>query len=115
MHPRSQYESEDTISRGSVLKSAYCSEQETISTLKHRRQKNPDDWLKYRKLRNKVNIALRKAEKEYYDDLAQNQCNLQAVWKELNKITGKGCKKCIGTIHVNGHDITQSQDKTSTL
>ena len=45
------------------------------------------------------------------DDLAQNQCNPQTVWKELNKITEKGCKERIGTIQVNGHDITRNQDK----
>ena len=37
--------------------------------------------------------------------------NPQAVWKELNKIIGKGCKERIGTIQVNGHDTTRNQDK----
>ena len=31
---------------------------------KAQKTKKTDDWLKYRELRNKVNIALRKAEKE---------------------------------------------------
>ena len=51
------------------------------------------------------------AEKEYYVDLAQSQGNPQAVWKDLNKIIGKGCKERVGTIQVNGHDITRNQDK----
>ena len=32
--------------------------------------------------------------------------------EELNKIIGKGCKERIGTIQVNGHDITRNQDKS---
>ena len=72
-------------------------------------QKTKGDWLKYKKL--KVNMALRKAEKEYYDDHAQNRSNPQAILKDLNKIIGKGCKEHIGTIQVNGHDITWNQDK----
>ena len=70
----------------------------TVHT-KAQKTKDPDGWLKYKKLRNKDNLVIRKAEKEYYD-LAQDQGNPQAVWKDLNKIIAKGCKEHIGTFQV---------------
>lgn len=57
---------------------------------KAQRTKDPCDWEKYRKLRNIVGKTLRKAEKEYFEEVARIQGNPQAVWKDLNKVIGRG-------------------------
>ena len=56
--------------------------------LSQKAQKTKDscDWEKYRKLKNKVGKTLCKAEKEYFEEVARNQGNPQAVWKDLNKV-----------------------------
>ena len=83
----------------------------TYFLTKAHRTNDPDDWRKYRKLRNKVTTTLRKAEKEYFQEVARNQGNPRAVWKDLNKVIGRGRKDRIGTIQVNGRDIVRSLDK----
>jgi len=78
---------------------------------KAQRTIDPCDWEKYRKLRNRVGKTLRKAEKEYFEEVAHIQGNPRAVWKDLNKVIGRGQREHIATIQVKGHDIVRNRDK----
>ena len=54
------------------------------------------DWSNYKSLRNKVNIRLRKAKKDYFSNqIASHKCNSKAVWKTINNLLGRQNKPTI--------------------
>lgn len=84
---------------------------ENLLSQKGTKTKDPCDWEKYRKLRNRVGKTLRKAEKEYFEEVTRIQGNPRAVWKDLNKVIGRGQREHIATIQVKGRDIVRNRDK----
>ena len=53
---------------------------------------NENDWLNFRLTRNKVNIKLRNAKKDYYSSkIAGQQFNPKKAWKSINSLLGMAC------------------------
>ena len=54
------------------------------------------DWLNYKTSRNKVNIQLRNAKKDYYSTKISGQkCNPKEAWKTINNILGRQSKPTV--------------------
>ena len=51
---------------------------------------NENDWLNFRATRNKVNIKLKNAKKNYYSSkIAGQKSNLKKAWKSINSLSGR--------------------------
>lgn len=52
--------------------------------------KSEHDWSKYKKHRNKANIMLKNAKKEYYSNkIAKQKLKLKEAWNTINSLLGK--------------------------
>ena len=52
-----------------------------------------NDWLNYTRTRNRVNIELRNAKKDYYSmKIADDKSNPKQAWKTINSLLGSEAK-----------------------
>ena len=54
------------------------------------KSKNPADWIKYKEVKNSVNMQVRKCKSDYYCNLIEESKNQpKSLWKHLNNITSR--------------------------
>ena len=70
------------------------------------------DWFNYKQTRNKVNIELRNAKKDYYSlKIAGQKHNPKQVWKTVNNLLGKQNKQTVvNELDIEGEILTNPQD-----
>ena len=76
---------------------------------------NENDWLNFKTTRNKVNIELRNAKKDYYSSkIAGQKFNPKKAWKSINNLLGRQNKPtvinelCVGENNLANHkDIAE--------
>ncbi|CAB3998795.1 Hypothetical predicted protein [Paramuricea clavata] len=70
------------------------------------------DWLNYKTARNKVNIQLKNAKKDYYSTkIAGQKHNPKEAWKTINNILGRQSKPTVANeLKVGENILTNTQD-----
>ena len=73
---------------------------------------NENDWLNFRLTRNKVNIKLRNAKKDYYSSkIAVQKFNPKKAWKSINSLLGRENKPTVvNEITVGNNNLTCPED-----
>ena len=73
---------------------------------------NENDWLNFRTTRNKVNIKLRNAKKDYYSSkIAGQKFNPKKAWKSINSLLGKQNKPTVvNELTVGNNTLTCPED-----
>ena len=73
---------------------------------------NENDWLNFRTTRNKVNIKLRNAKKDYYSSkIAGQKCNPKKAWKSINNLLGRQNKPTVvNELTVGNNKLTCPED-----
>ena len=71
-----------------------------------------NDWLNYQRTRNKVNIELRKAKKDYYSTkIAGDKSNPKEAWKTINSLLGRRNKPTIvNELKLGENSLTNPKD-----
>ena len=71
-----------------------------------------NDWSNYQRTRNKVNIELRNARKDYYSTkIAGDKSNPKEAWKTINSLLGKSNKPTIvNELKLDENSLTNSKD-----
>ena len=70
------------------------------------------DWLNYKTSRNKVNIQLRNAKKNYYSTkISDQKCNPKEAWKTINDILGRQRKPTVvNELKLGENSLTNTKD-----
>jgi hypothetical protein len=70
------------------------------------------DWLNYKTIRNKVNIQLRNAKKNYYSTkISDQKCNPKEAWKTINNILGRLSKPTVvNELKLGENSLTNTKD-----
>ena len=70
------------------------------------------DWLNYKTTRNKVNIQLRNAKKNYYSTkISDQKCNPKEAWKTINDILGRQRKPTVvNELKLGENSLTNTKD-----
>lgn len=70
------------------------------------------DWMVYKQTRNKVNLEIRKAKKDYYSKrIAGQKHNPKDSWKTINNLLGRQNKPTkVNQLSMNGNNLTSSED-----
>ncbi|CAB4010237.1 RNA-directed DNA polymerase from mobile element jockey-like, partial [Paramuricea clavata] len=70
------------------------------------------DWLVYKQTRNKVNIEMKKAKKDYYSKrIAGQKQNPKEAWKTMNNLLGRQNKPTkVNELSISGNNLTNSED-----
>ena len=73
---------------------------------------NENDWLIFKTTRNKVNIELRNAKKDYYSSkIADQKFNPKKAWKSINSLLGRQNKPTvINELRVGENNFTNHED-----
>ena len=73
---------------------------------------NENDWLNFRATRNKVNIKLRNAKKDYYSSkIAGQKFNPKKAWKSINSLLGRQNKPtAVNELTVGDNKLTCPED-----
>ena len=73
---------------------------------------NENDWLTFKTTRNKVNIELRNAKKDYYSSkIADQKFNPKKAWKSTNSLLGRQNKPTvINELRVGENNFTNHED-----
>ena len=73
---------------------------------------NENDWLIFKTTRNKVNIELRNAKKDYYSwKIADQKFNPEKAWKSINSLLGRQNKPTvINELRVGENNFTNHED-----
>ena len=73
---------------------------------------NENDWLNFRLTRNKVNIKLRNAKKDYYSSkIAGQKFNPKKAWKSINSLLGRENKPTVvNELTVGNNNLTCPED-----
>ena len=73
---------------------------------------NENDWLNFRTTRNKVNIKLRNAKKDYYSSkIAGQKFNPKKAWKSINSLLGRQNKPTVvNELTVGNNALTCPED-----
>ena len=73
---------------------------------------NENDWLIFKTTRNKVNIELRNAKKDYYSSkIADQKFNPKKAWKSINSVLGRQNKPTvINELLVGENNFTNHED-----
>ena len=73
---------------------------------------NENDWLNFRLTRNKVNIKLRNAKKDYYSSkIAGQKFNPKKAWKSINSLLGRENKPTVvNELTVANNNLTCPED-----
>ena len=73
---------------------------------------NENDWLNFRTTRNKVNIKLRNAKKDYYSSkIAGQKSNPKKAWKSINNLLGRQNKPTVvNELTVGNNKLTCPED-----
>ena len=73
---------------------------------------NENDWLNFRLTRNKVNIKLRNAKKDYYSsEIAGQKFNPKKAWKSINSLLGRENKPTVvNELTVGNNNLTCPED-----
>ena len=71
-----------------------------------------NDWFDYKTSRNKVNIELRNAKKDYYSSkIADQKFNPKKAWKSINNLLGRQNKPTVvNEINLDGKSFTTPKD-----
>ena len=71
-----------------------------------------NDWLIYKKTRNKVNIELRNSKKDYYSTkIAGDRSNPKEAWKTINNLLGRQSKSTtVNELKLNESSLTNPKD-----
>ena len=71
-----------------------------------------NDWLIYKKTRNKVNIKLRNSKKDYYSTkIAGDRSNPKEAWKTINNLLGRQSKSTtVNELKLNESSLTNPKD-----
>ena len=57
---------------------------------RHTKPRDPDDWLRYRQIRNEVNFEMKAKKKSYFSQkLEENRGNIKKTWNVLNTAMGR--------------------------
>ena len=82
----------------------------TYYCTKAKKSKKVEDWEQYRRLRNRVTWELKKAKLQYFDDLShQASGNPKKLWKELNRVLGRGSEQNIEALKVSSGRVIDRQ------
>ena len=74
---------------------------------KAKKSRNQDDWKQYRKLRNLVTWELKKAKTQFFERMSDHSFrNPRKMWKELNRVLGRGDKQKIDAVKTPDGRIT---------
>lgn len=79
---------------------------------KAKKSGNQEDWNQYRRLRNLVTWELncKKAKLQYFEKVSEKSArNSREMWKELNRVLGRGDKQGIEAIKTTHGRITDKQ------
>ena len=81
------------------------------------KSRNPDDWARFKKLRNEINSMRMKKKTEYFSKkLQENKGDVKGTWKVLNMALGKKSKTTtFNSIKDKGKEITDPQEIANTL
>ena len=81
------------------------------------KSRNPDDWARFKKLRNEINSMRMKNKKEYFSKkLQENSGDVKGTWRVLNMALGKKSKTTtFNLIKDKGKEITDPQEIANTL
>ena len=73
---------------------------------------NENDWLNFRLTRNKVNVKLRNAKKDYYSPkIAGQKFNPKKAWKSINSLLGRENKPTVvNELTVGNNNLTCPED-----
>lgn len=91
---------------------------DNLYTLSKRQPFNVRVLEQARKARNKTNVLIRQAKKDYYREKIENSENSsKEMWKQINSITGNNPKsKCIKSVkNVNGELVTERVEVANTF
>ena len=71
-----------------------------------------NDWLNFKTARNKVNIELRSAKKDYYSSkIAGQKINPKKAWKSINNLLGRQNKPTVvNELNVGEQNLTSPED-----
>ena len=77
---------------------------------KAKKSNNVDDWNLYRKLRNRITREVKRAEIQYFEKLSeQSSGNPRKMWKELNRVLGRGSRQKIEALTTPSGRVTELQ------
>ena len=70
-----------------------------------------NDWLDFKTTRNKVNIKLRNAKKDYSSKIAGQKLNPKKAWKSINNLLGRQNKPTVvNELNVGKNNLTSPED-----
>ena len=72
---------------------------------------NRDDWIKFKKVKNKTNRIIKETKANYYkSNIDSTSGNPRAIWKTLNELMGRNAKSSgINSIKIDNVAVTDSQ------
>ena len=80
------------------------------------KSKNPVDWIKYKEVKNSVNMQVRKCKSDYYCNLIEESKNQpKSLWKHLNNITSRKSNSNVSSLSADGNNHTSPYDIAQTL
>ena len=83
---------------------------------KSKKSRNQDDWKQYRKLRNLVTWELKKAKTQFFERMSDHSLrNPRKMWKELNRVLGRGDKWKIDAVKTPDGRITHCAPRATLL
>ena len=80
------------------------------------KSKNPVDWIKYKEVKNSVNMQVRKCKSDYYCNLIEESKNQpKSLWKHLNNITSRKSNSNVSSLSADGNNHTSPYGIAQTL
>ena len=77
---------------------------------KAKRTRKAEDWEKYRLLRNRVTMMIRKSKLQHFEDVSERATkNPGKAWRELGKLLGTGMRGEIGAIQTETGTVVDKQ------
>ena len=78
---------------------------------KHTKYHDPDDWLKYKQIRNEINVEMKTKRNSYFSQkLGDCRCDIKETSRVLNTAVGRKSKTMvINSLDVNSNTITDPE------
>ena len=78
---------------------------------KHTKYHDQDDWLKYKQIRNEINVEMKTKRNSYFSQKLEDcRGDIKKTWRALNTAVGRKSKpKVINSLDVNSNTITNPE------